>query len=121
EAASAAVDLWPGELVFSSYEIGSYIRTMAGYPDRAPEGDPVAEAYRLHNQGKGRCSWDLTAMLEAVRPGVYWHYHAPGRVRVDREMVTRWEPEEKGLHTYLLPKVDYEEIRKVIDGIVDGR
>ena len=121
DAASAVLDLWPGELVFSSYEIGSYIRTMAGYPDRAPEGDPVAEAYRIHNGGAGRCSWDHTAMLEAVRPGRYWNRHAWGRVRVDRDLVTRWEPDSSRRHTYLLPKDDYGEIRKVIDGLIDGK
>lgn len=121
ENAFSVFDLWPGELVLSSYEIGSYIKTLSGYPDRAPEGDPVAEAYRLHNGGVGRCSWDLTAMLEAVRPGRYWNYHAPGRIRIGRDMVTRWEPDGSRRHTYLLPKADYGEIRQVIDDLIDGK
>ena len=121
EAAQTAVNEWPGELVFSSYEIGSYIRTMVGYPRRAPDGDPTALAYQLHNQGKGRCSWDQTAMLEAVRPGVYWNYHAFGRVTVDENLVTHWHRDDACRHTYLLPKADYEEIRQVIDDLVDGK
>ena len=112
---------WPGELVFSGYEIGSYIKTMVDYPARARRGDPVALAYELHNHGQGRCSWDLTAMLEAVRPGVYWHYHAYGRVTVDENLVTHWRRDETSRHTYLLPKTDYEEIRRVIDDLVDGK
>ena len=116
----AAIDEWPGKLVFSSYEIGSYIETMRGYPDRAGDGDPVALAYNIHNGGKGRCSWDQTAMLEAVRPSVYWNYHEYGRITVDDDFVTHWSPDEKRRHTYLLPKVDYEDIRAVIDSIVDG-
>lgn len=120
KAARVALDEWPTELVFSSYEIGSYIKTMVGYPKRAREGDPVATAYEAHNQGAGRCSWDQTAMLEAVRPGVYWNYHEFGRISIDDELVTHWSSDLTRRHTYLLPKVDYEQIREVIDGLVDG-
>ncbi len=119
-AAQTVCREWQGELVFSSYEIGAYIKTMVGYPSRAEEGDPVALAYGLHNQGKGRCSWDHTAMLEAVRPGKYWNYHEFGRITVGDDLVTRWERDEGCRHTYLMPKADHEDIRRVIDDIVDG-
>ena len=120
QTAQTVCDQWNGELVFSSYEIGSYIKTMEGYPSRATKEDPVAYAYDFHNQGMGRCSWDHTAMLEAIRPNVYWNYHPFGRIKVDDNFVTSWMPDETCKHTYLLPKVDYEEIRKVIDALVDG-
>lgn len=121
DSAAVACDEWTGELVFASYELGSYLKTMVGYPARAPKGDPVALAYELHNQGRGRCSWDQTAMLEAVRPGVYWHYHAYGKISVDQDFVTHWTPCEGGKHTYLLPKEDYEVIRRVMDDLIDGK
>ena len=60
-------------------------------------------------------------MLEAVRPGVYWNYHAFGKITVDDDFVTRWHRDENGRHTYLLPKADYEDIRQVIDDLLDGR
>jgi len=116
--ARIACDEWTGELVFASYELGTYIKTMVGYPSKVPAEDPVGRAYDLHNQGTGRCSWDQTAMLEAVRPGVYWNYHEYGRVTVDDEYVTHWNREEGGKHTYMLPKVDYEEIRKIMDDLI---
>ena len=47
---------WQGELVFSSYEIGSYILTMVGYNEKAPTDDPVRLAYDLRVGAKGRCS-----------------------------------------------------------------
>ncbi|MBQ5820203.1 MAG: hypothetical protein IIW31_03115, partial [Clostridia bacterium] len=73
------------------------------------------------NQGRGRCSWDQTAMLEAVRPGAYWNYHAYGKISVDQDFVTHWTPCEGGKHTYLLPKEDYEVIRQVMDDLIDGK
>ena len=112
---------WPGELVFSSFEIGGYIRSMVKFAQRARVGDPVALAYEVHNHDTGRFSWDHTAILEAVRPGNYWNYHEYGRVTVDEEYITHWQPQEGGKHTYLLPKVDYEAIRQVIDDLVDGK
>lgn len=121
QVAQLVCDEWPGELCFSSYEIGSYIKTMVGYPNRAKKGDPVAAAYEIHNRGKGRCSWDLTAVLEAVRPGVYWNYHEFGRVSVDENFVTHWTKDENVKHTYLLPRVDYTDVRQVLDDLVDGK
>lgn len=120
ETAKAVFENWDSELVLSSYEIGTYIRTMVGYAQRADEGDPVAHAYQLHNNDTGRCSWDHTAVLEAIRPGQYWNFHEYGKISVDEEMVTHWNPSHDGKHTYLLPKVDYEDIRQVIDDLVDG-
>ncbi len=120
-AAQTVCNEWCGRLVFSSYEIGSYIKTMVGYPTRAEKGDPVAHAYLVHNGGAGRMSWDHTAMLEAVRPGAYWNYHKLGKVSVDDDFVTRWSASEEFEHTYLLPKSDYEDIRRIIDDTVDGK
>lgn len=121
ETARAAFDNWCGELVLSSFEIGTYIVTMKDYPARATKGDPVALAYEIHNHGTGRNSWDHTAMLEAIRPDTYWNYHAYGRIWVDDNLVTHWKPEEGCRHTYLLPRADYEDIRQVIDDLVDGK
>lgn len=118
-AAQTVCNEWQGELVFASYELGAYIKTMVGYPDRAPKGDPVAAAYELHNKGKGRCSWDQTAILEAVRPGIYWNYHELGRITVGDDLVTRWSHDGSCKHTYLMPKVDYEDVRQVIDGFFE--
>lgn len=121
EDATTVFDNWHSELVLSSYEIGSYIRTMVGYAARAAEGDPVALAYRIHNGDTGRCSWDHTAVLEAIRPGKYWHHHAFGKISVDKDMVTHWQKDDTFRHTYLLPKEDYASVRQVIDDLLDGK
>jgi inosine-uridine nucleoside N-ribohydrolase len=121
EDATTVFENWSGELILSSYEIGTYIYTMKGYAKRAQIGDPVAYAYQLHNNDTGRYSWDHTAVLEAIRPNRYWNFHEYGKISVDQEMVTHWSSNDEYRHTYLLPKTDYEEIRRIIDDLLDGK
>jgi len=119
KAAQALCENWPGELVFSSYEIGNYIVTMKTFARDARADNPVRRAYELHPAGRtGRESWDHTAMLEAIRPDTYWYYHPYGRICVDDEGITSWHPDQQGKHTYLIPKVDYESVRTEIDELV---
>lgn len=119
-SAQTVCDLWPGELIFSSYEIGLWCVSMREYIYTAPQEDPVRRAYEVHpSRGFGRESWDHTAVLQAIRPNHgYWNLHAYGRIRVDDTGITTWHPEENGKHTYLLPAADYESIRNTIDSLV---
>ncbi len=121
EDAKTVFENWDGELILSSYEIGSFIVTMVGYGEKSAKGDPVTLAYQICTGDKGRCSWDHTAVLEAIRPGVYWNLHEFGRISVDQDMITHFNKCEKSKHSYLLPKVDYEEIRKVIDELLENK
>ena len=109
---------WPGTLIFSSYEIGNYIKTMVGFPEKVSLSHPVGLAYEVFNHGKGRCSWDHTAVLEAIRPNQYWNYHEFGKISVDDEGITHWNRTKHGKHSFLLPRLDYEEIRSVIDDLI---
>lgn len=119
--AKTVLDNWSGELVFASYEIGCFIHTMRGYAAKATTADPVALAYLIRTGDQGRCSWDHTAVLDAIRPSTYWYYHEAGRIEVDADLVTHWTPDDTARHTYLLPKTDYETIRQVIDDLLDGK
>lgn len=118
-SAQTVCENWPGALVFSSFEIGLWCVSLREYVRSGSPDDPARRAYALHPAGRnGRESWDLTAMLEAVRPGRYWNLHEPGKIRIDDAGVTTWHPEAGGLHTYLLPRADYDEVREVIDGLI---
>ena len=119
DSAKYVTENWPGRLTFASFELGNYIVTMRDYAKTAPSENPVGRAYALHSPN-GRQSWDHTAMLEAVRPGVYWNYHESGRVHVHEDGVTELLTGE-GTQDYLLPKADYETIRAAIDSLLlDG-
>ena len=119
-AAQKFCDKWPGEIVFSSYEIGSFIITLSEFEQAGYPYNPVAYAYRIHHPDRhGRESWDLTAMLDAVRPNNgYWNYRPYGKVRVDDRGVTDFVQGESGCHTCLLQRKGYDEIRKDIDSLV---
>jgi hypothetical protein len=117
-AAQTVAKLWPGELVYSSTEIGTYIVTMRGWKGETAPHDPVAVSYGIHNGGVGRSSWDHTAVLEAVRPNTYWSYRPWGRVSVDDTGITSHRIDGAGKQTFLLPKVDYAEVANVIDGLI---
>lgn len=119
EDSQIVVNEWPGDLVFASYELGLWCVTMKEYAAKARRDDPVRRAYELHPcRERGRESWDHTAILEAVRPGEYWYLHPWGRVTVDDGGITHWHEEEGGRQTYLIPRVDYEVVRKTIDDLV---
>ena len=117
-AAQTVASLWPGELVYSSTEIGTYIVTMKGWSGDTMPNDPVAVSYGIHNGGVGRSSWDHTAVLEAVRPNTYWNYRPYGRVSVDDKGITSHTIDGTGKQTFLLPRVDYTAVADVIDDIM---
>ena len=123
-AAKTVCDMWPCELIFSSFEIGMWTVTMREYTQKAPKADPVRRAYEIFeaipgNNEKGRQSWDHTAMLHAVRPDAgYYHLHPYGRISVTDEGVTEWHADDTARHTYLIPRADYGEIERVIDSLV---
>ena len=119
-SAQKVCDAWPGELVFSSYEIGANIITLSEFEQAAYPDNPAAYAYRIHHPHRhGRESWDLTAMLEAIRPDAgYWYKHDPGTISVDDAGITRFRTHADGKHTYLLVRRDYEDVRREIDALI---
>ena len=98
DAASARTvfERWPTPIVFSGFEIGRDLL----YPATSIEHDfayarwhPIAESYRAyHKMPYDRPTWDLTAVLEAVRPERYFAKSEAGAVRVERDGATRFTP-----------------------------
>jgi len=97
---------WPTPVVASGYEIGEAIK----FPAVSIERDfsyvrwhPVADAYRQYmKMPYDRQTWDLTAVLYAVRPDRgYFSLSEPGRIEVDGEGRTKLTPTATGPHRYL--------------------
>ena len=98
---------WPSPIVFSGFEIGQALL----FPAASIEKDfswvpdhPVAEAYRCYMpMPYDRPSWDLTAVLYAVRPDHHYFSLSPsGRVTVDENGQTIFNPAADGKHRYLV-------------------
>lgn len=105
-SARRLIQQWPTPIVFSGFEIGQSIP----YPGQSIREDyryvahhPVAEAYELYRgRANDQSTWDLTSVLYVVRPERgYFDLSPPGRVTVDADGFTRFQPEENGPHRYL--------------------
>ncbi len=114
---------WPTPILFSGFEIGETIRTGTTLAI-LPSSDPVRRAYELYTNFKGRPSWDLTAVLAAIRnPNRYWGIESNGNCKVNANGSNEWEANagastpERG-HSYLLAKVRPSEIAKVLDDLL---
>ena len=101
----------PCPVVFSGYEVGLSVL----FPARSIDEDyrwatdhPVADAYRHYMpMPYDRPTWDLTAVLQAVRPDAgYFDLSDPGRVTICEEGTARFAPEPNGPHRFLLLKGD---------------
>jgi purine nucleosidase len=105
EAARKLFGESPVPIVFSGFEVGKGIL----YPATSIEHDfayvphhPVADAYRAYMpMPYDRQTWDLTAVLYAVRPKGTFGLSAKGRVTVDDKGVTTFAEDPNGLHQYL--------------------
>jgi inosine-uridine nucleoside N-ribohydrolase len=97
---------WPTPIVASGFEVGAALpysqRSIVQDYCYAPH-HPVAEAYKLYmKMPYDRPTWDLTSVLYALRPNEgFFGLSRPGRVIVGDDGVTRFQPEEGGLHRYL--------------------
>jgi len=95
-AAHTVFERWPTPVVFSGFEIGRELL----YPAESIQNDfaytdwhPVAASYRAYGKMPyNRPTWDLTAVLEAVRGSRgYFSRSAEGTVGVDKDGATRFE------------------------------
>lgn len=112
---------WPGAMVWSGFEVGRRIR----FPARSIERDfswaprhPVVDGYKLYMPFPyDRETWDLTAVLYAVRPeDGYFTLSEPGRVEVDARGMTRFVPGPGGRHRYL--KVDAVQRVRALEAMI---
>ena len=113
-----AIENWPTPILFSGFEIGAAIHTGAKLA-AAPADDPVRRAYELYTSFKGRPSWDLTAVLTAVRnPDLYWTMKLNGYCKVNANGTDAWSPTPARGHSYLVVKVPPADVAKLLDHLL---
>lgn len=108
-AAHAVSQQWPTPIVWSGFEIGLHLR----YPHQSILRDyryvqhhPLADAYMLYMPPPhDRPTWDLTAVLYAVRPEEnYFGISPAGKVSVDAKGLTTFQADDEGRDRYLVLK-----------------
>lgn len=114
-------DEWPTSVVWSGFEIGIALE----YPAVSIENDyqyipdhPLAEAYRRYSPPPhNRPTWDLTSVLYAVHPDRgYFDLSPPGRITVETDGFTKFEPVADGKHRYL--KLSEKQQPRVLEALV---
>lgn len=105
-AAAKLFQNWPGQVVFSPFEVGIEIK----YPATSIENNfswtpyqPVVLAYKSYlPMPYDRPTWDLTSVLYAIEgAGKYFGKSAVGEVSVDSIGITTFNPSVAGKHCYL--------------------
>jgi len=108
---------WPTPIVATGYEIGPALP----YPASSIENDfswtpnhPVVDAYRAYEKMPYDApSWDMAAVLYAVRPKeTYFKLSAPGKIVVQDDGRTKFTPAADGKHRYLI--FDPEQKERII-------
>jgi hypothetical protein len=116
------IESWPTEIIFSGSEIGDGILTGSRLAESLP-ANPVARAYELFpgtNSRGERSSWDLTAVLYAVRPDAgLWRLRSDKHLVVSADGSHAWRPGAVSpRRAFLVEKVPPERIKNLLDALL---
>ncbi|MDE5621526.1 MAG: nucleoside hydrolase [Alistipes sp.] len=106
EAAQRTFHLCPVMLTTTGWEVGNRLL----YPHESilndfgdPEASPLAVAYcHYMEMPYDRQTWDLTAVLEAVEPGVWFDRSPRGRIRIADDGRSTLDVAAEGVQDYLI-------------------
>ena len=117
-----SVEKWPGQVVFSGWELGNKILTGGEYLKKTlTPKSPVWRAYQLYNNFQGRPSWDQASVLYAIsNSNDYWDLQKEGQLIVAEDGSNQWIPSENESQAYLVEKMNPDEVAKIIDAIMTG-
>jgi len=101
---------WPGEIIFTGFEIGWEIRTGLRLMNSDAENSPVKDVFRIsiplsEEDKHGRMSWDETAVLIGVYGTDGFFDTVRGKIIVNPDGSNRWEDNPAGNHIYVKQKM----------------
>jgi pyrimidine-specific ribonucleoside hydrolase len=111
---------WPGEVIFTGFEIGAEIHTgiklIASNIQRSPVKDVFRISIPLAEEDKnGRMSWDETAVLIGVYGTGGFFDTVRGKIIVNPDGSNTWENSENGKQVYVKQKMSIPEISSFIE------
>jgi inosine-uridine nucleoside N-ribohydrolase len=119
-AAEYVFNEWPGEIIFTGFEIGWEIRTGLGLINSNIVNSPVKDVFRisipLSEEDKyGRMSWDETAVLIAVYGTVGFFDTRRGNIIVQSDGSNSWQEDPTGLQLYVIQKMPVNDMSRFIE------
>ncbi len=111
---------WPGEVIFTGYEIGSQIFTGLKLIKSDIMNSPVKDVFRIsiplsEEDKNGRMSWDETAVLIAVYGTDGFFDTVRGRIIVNNDGSNNWENSASGKQFYVTKKMPFPEVSSFIE------
>ena len=111
---------WPGQVIFTGFEIGWEIRTGLRLIQSPVINSPVKDVFRisipLSEEDKyGRMSWDETAVLIGVYGTEGFFDTKRGKIVVNTDGSNSWQNDPEGLHYYVIQKMPVPEMAKFIE------
>jgi len=111
---------WPGEVIFTGFEIGSEIHTGLKIVKSEIKNSPVKDVFRISiplsaEDKEGRMSWDETAALIGVYGTDGFFDIVRGKIIVNPDGSNTWENSADGKQFYVKKKMPVAEISAFIE------
>src|SRR5450759_3458661 len=111
---------WPGEIIFTGFEIGAEIHTGLKLIKADIQNSPVKDVFRISiplsaEDKEGRMSWDETAVLIGVYGTNGFFDTVRGKIIVNPDGSNTWENSNEGKQLYVKLKMPVPEISAFIE------
>jgi len=119
-ASASVFNNWPGEIIFSGFEIGNGIFTGLKLIHSAIRNSPVKDVFRIsiplsEEDKNGRMSWDQTAVLIGVYGTDGFFDTVRGKIVVNPDGSNTWENNPQGHHLYVKQKMPVDQMSTFIE------
>ena len=111
---------WPGEVIFSGFEIGAQIHTGLKLIKSDIKDSPVKDVFRIsiplsEEDRNGRMSWDETAVLIGVYGTDGFFDTVRGQIIVNADGSNTWKNDTDGKQSYVKMKMPVPQISDFIE------
>ncbi|HEX2970052.1 MAG TPA: nucleoside hydrolase [Bacteroidales bacterium] len=119
-ASKKVFENWPGEVIFTGFEIGSKIFTGLRLINSDIRNSPVKDVFRISipmsaEDKNGRMSWDETAVLIAVYGTEGFFDTKRGQIVVNEDGTNTWKDDPAGRQFYVVQKMPAGEMAAFIE------
>lgn len=119
-AAKHTFENWPGEVIFTGFEIGREIKTGLRLIASDISGSPVKDVFRISipmspEDRNGRMSWDETAVLIGVYGTEGFFDTKRGTIMVSTDGSNTWKDDPDGKHRYVIQKMPVPDMARFIE------